>query len=47
MLLTHNMYKSQILDITPNAQNINHNIDKFVGTWIWANGYANKNSSIS
>ncbi len=38
MLLTHNMYKSQILDITPNAQNINHNIDKFVGTWIWANG---------
>lgn len=38
MLLTHNMYKSQTLDITPNAQNINHNIDKFVGTWIWANG---------
>ena len=37
-IFAFNMNKSQTLDITPNASNLNSNINKFVGTWIWTNG---------
>lgn len=30
--------KSQILDTTPNANNTNNDINKFIGTWDWSSG---------
>ncbi|WP_419868523.1 DUF6705 family protein [Chryseobacterium sp. CT-SW4] len=31
-------YKSQTFNYSPGANNPNHNIDKFIGNWIWKEG---------
>lgn len=33
-----NLYKSQTLNFTSNANNFNNNINKFIGSWIWTDG---------
>ncbi len=35
LLLINNLYNAQTLNINPNSNNINDNINKFIGTWVW------------